>query len=152
MKGNICPILERAEATRILKDVRGRSSSTLSSKLFLRKRKPSLPLRSVVNEKETWQGLLSSFLKNWLNHVRWSGSLSVRNSDELLSKQTAFHGKNVVLLSLDIKYPYYSLNHDVLLQRTTDILEIDSIDFQGARVSPLITSLNSLNFICGLTL
>lgn len=36
LKGNVCTILERAEVTRILKDVRGRWSSKLSSEFFLK--------------------------------------------------------------------------------------------------------------------
>lgn len=80
-KGKICPILERADASRILKDVTGRSSSTSSCKFFLKDHKPSLPQRTVVNEIGTWQGLLSSFLQKCLNYVCLSGSLSVRNSD-----------------------------------------------------------------------
>lgn len=77
------------------------SRSAFGVNFFLKHHKDNLPLRVVVNEKGTGHYLLACFIQSCLEHTCLSGSLILKNSDELVEKLRLFHGTKCFLRSLD---------------------------------------------------
>ncbi|XP_064475682.1 uncharacterized protein LOC135389576 [Ornithodoros turicata] len=105
--------------------------SELSVKFLLKDHKPQMPLRVVVSETGTWQKLVAKFLQRGLKVLQLPGSLSLRNSEELIESLEPFHGALVTMFSLDIKDLYYSLNVKVLLRTVKHFIEDQLVVFQS---------------------
>ncbi|CAN7943024.1 unnamed protein product, partial [Ixodes hexagonus] len=90
-----------------------------------------MPLRAVINECGTWQKSVSKFLQNGLKYAHLEKSLSLRNSNELVSILEVNHGRECSVLSMDIKDLYYSLEKNRLMTRVKDALESNLVQFQS---------------------
>lgn len=79
----------------------------------------------------TWKKAVSGFLQKCFLHVRFPGSISLRNSDEVVEDLQPFHEKKRSVVTLDIKDLYYSLSYGVLLSRLRILLEENIVAFQN---------------------
>jgi hypothetical protein len=95
----------------------------LAVKFLLKDHKPEMPLRVVVNERASWQHLVSSFLRKPIQLAVPPSQRSLKNSDELLPMFLSLHKKPVTFFSLDFKDLYFSFDRQLLLSRTQVALE-----------------------------
>lgn len=110
--------------------------SALEVNFFLKDHKDNLQLRVVGNEKGTWQHVVPCFIQGCLKQICLSGSLMLKNSDELVEKLRPFHETKCFLQLLNIKDLYYLLNHNLSLNRLKLTLEFNLVRFQlGAGIA-----------------
>ncbi|XP_064470369.1 uncharacterized protein LOC135385124 [Ornithodoros turicata] len=85
--------------------------------------KPECPLRAIVSERGTWQGVVSRFLQQHLSCMDLPDPFMVRSSAEVIDVVKGMENVGVRLMSIDIEDLYYSIPHEPLFRATRDRIE-----------------------------
>ncbi|XP_077519759.1 uncharacterized protein LOC144129451 [Amblyomma americanum] len=109
--------------------------------------KPACPLRAIVSEKDTWQKVVSDFLRRQLDRIAGGDPYRVRSSTEVVQvleggKVSASNG-----FSIDVEDLFYSVPHDALFAGVRERLEeYGEVRFQNSTGVTTVKFLDLLEF------
>ncbi|XP_077564624.1 uncharacterized protein LOC144180093 [Haemaphysalis longicornis] len=93
-----------------------------------------MPLRAIVSEKGSWQGVISREIQKHLNHICVDDPFRIRNSNELVEVLPELHKKgDNFAFSIDVEDLFYSIPKKELIDAVRTLIEENGpVRFQNA--------------------